>query len=291
MSQDAAGPGRLIDGRAIAARISEQTAGSAAALRDRGVVPALAIVVPTDDPGAAWYVRSLQRLAARVGVEGRVHQWPGPTSAGAVLSKLAELSADPAVHGIICQTPLPPGLTPAGAGAEIAVVKDVDGASPASLGGLAAGVPGAFAPATAAAVLEILAHEDIDPVGRPAVVVGRSTVVGKPAALLLLAASATVTVAHSRTRDLAAVCQGAEILVVAAGRPQLIGPDHVAPGAVVIDVGTNATADGGLTGDVDTAAVAPIAAAVTPVPGGVGPVTTAVAMRHTVRAAQDAAAG
>jgi methylenetetrahydrofolate dehydrogenase (NADP+)/methenyltetrahydrofolate cyclohydrolase len=282
---------RIIDGRAIAATISEQTARDAAALRDRGVAPVLAVVVPTDDPGAAWYVRSLQRLAARVGVECQVHQWPGPAIDPAdVLNKLTELSADPAVHGIIGQTPLPGGLTPAAAGARIAVAKDVDGANPASLGGLAAGVPGVFAPATAAAVMEILAAEHVDPDGRPAVVVGRSTVVGKPAALLLLAASATVTVCHSRTPNLAEVCRTAEILVVAAGRPGLIGPDHVAPGAVVIDVGTNATGDGGLTGDVDTAAVEPIAAAVTPVPGGVGPVTTAQLMRHTVRAALAATA-
>jgi methylenetetrahydrofolate dehydrogenase (NADP+)/methenyltetrahydrofolate cyclohydrolase len=281
-------PGRIIDGRVIAARITEQTATSAAALRDRGVVPTLAIVVPNDDPGAAWYVRSLQRLAARVGAGTQVHQRSGAASAADVLGKLTELSADPAVHGIICQAPLPDGLALAAAGARIAVAKDVDGANPASLGGLAAGLPGVFPPATAAAVMEILASERVDPEGRPAVVVGRSTVVGKPAALLLLAANATVTICHSRTRNLAAVCRSAEILVVAAGRPHLIGAEHVAPGAVVIDVGTNATEDGGLTGDVDTAAVAPIAAAVTPVPGGVGPVTTAQLMRHTARAALDA---
>ena len=278
-------PGRLIDGRAIAARVTDQAIGEVAALRDAGVTPVLAIVVANDDPGTAWYVRSLQRQAARIGVGCQVHR---AESADAVLSTLAGLSADPAVHGIIGQTPLPAGLTPARAGAAIAVAKDVDGANPASLGGVAAGLPEAFAPATAAAVMEILAHEGIDPVGRPAVVVGRSTVVGKPAALLLLAASATVTVAHSRTRDLAGVCRGAEILVVAAGRPRLIGPDHVAPGAVVIDVGTNPTEDGGLTGDVDTAAVQPVASAVTPVPGGVGPVTTAQLLWHTVRAAQAA---
>jgi methylenetetrahydrofolate dehydrogenase (NADP+)/methenyltetrahydrofolate cyclohydrolase len=278
-------PARIIDGRAIAAQISERTAESATALRDRGVTPVLAIVVPNDDPGAAWYVRSLQRLGARVGVECRVRQPSGRSSAADVLALLAELSADPTVHGVICPAPLPGGLAAAAAGAQIAVDKDVDGANPASLGGLAAGVPGVFAPATAAAVLEVLAHEHVDPAGRPAVVVGRSTVVGKPAALLLLAASATITVCHSRTRNLAEVCRTAEILVVAAGRPHLIGPDHVAPGAIVIDVGTNPIDGGGLTGDVDTAAVEPVAAAVTPVPGGVGPVTTAQRMRHTVRAA------
>lgn len=283
-------PARIIDGRAIATHISERTAGSAAALRDRGVTPVLAIVVPNDDPGAAWYVRSLRRLGDRVGVECQVHQAPGRATAADVLAQLAELSADPGVHGVICQAPLPDALAPAAAGAEIAVAKDVDGANPASLGGLAAGVPGVFAPATAAAVMEILAHEHVDPAGRPAVVVGRSTVAGKPAALLLLAASATVTVAHSRTRNLAEVCRTAEILVVAAGRAHLIGPDHVAPGAVVIDVGTNPADGGGLTGDVDTAAVALAAGAVTPVPGGVGPVTTAQLMRHTVRAALNATA-
>jgi methylenetetrahydrofolate dehydrogenase (NADP+)/methenyltetrahydrofolate cyclohydrolase len=281
--QGPAGQGRLIDGRAIAAGITGQTISEAAALRDRGIIPALAIVLPNDDPGTAWYVRSLQRQATRTGIECHVHR---ADSADGVLSTLAGLAADPAVHGIVCPAPLPAGLTPARAGTAIVVAKDVDGANPASLGGVATGQPGAFAPATAAAVLEILAREGIDPVGRPAVVVGRSTVVGKPAALLLLAASATVTVAHSRTRDLAGVCREAEILVVAAGRPHLIGAGHVSPGAVVIDVGTNATGDGGLTGDVDTAAVRPIAAAVTPVPGGVGPVTTAQLVRQTVWAAQ-----
>jgi len=278
-------PARIIDGRAIAAHISERATNSAAALRERGVTPALAIVVPNDDPGAAWYVRSLQRLGDRVGVDCQVHQAPGRTTAAGLLDQLTELSADPGVHGVICQAPLPDGLAPAAAGARIAVAKDVDGANPASLGGLAAGVPGVFAPATAAAVLEILGHEHVDPEGRPAVVVGRSTVAGKPAALLLLAASATVTICHSRTRNLAEVCRTAEILVVAAGRAHLIGADHVAPGAVVIDVGTNPAEGGGLTGDVDTAAVALVAGAVTPVPGGVGPVTTAQLMRHTVRAA------
>jgi methylenetetrahydrofolate dehydrogenase (NADP+)/methenyltetrahydrofolate cyclohydrolase len=245
----------------------------------------LVIVMPNDDAGARWYVRSLQRLAAKVGVECQVHQGAEPLGAADVLGKLSELSADPAVHGIICQAPLPQGLALAAAGSRIAVGKDVDGASLASLGGVAAGVPGVFAPATAAAVMEILGRERIPIAGRPAVVVGRSTVVGKPAALLLLAADATVTVCHSRTRNLAEVCRTAEILVVAAGRAKLIGPEHVAPGAVVIDVGTSATGDGGLIGDVDTEAVENIAAAVTPVPGGVGPVTTAQLMRHTVRAA------
>ena len=280
----------LIDGRAIAARITEQTASSAAALRERGVTPVLAVVVPNDDVGAAAYVRSLQRLAAKVGVDCQVHQRSEPPAVADVLGKLGELSADPAVHGIICQAPLPQGLALATAGSCITVSKDVDGANPASLGALAAGVPGVFAPATAAAVMEILKHERVPLVGRRAVVVGRSTIVGKPTALLLLAENATVTICHSRTQNLPEVCRDAEILVVAVGSPKLIGAAHVAPGAVVIDVGTNATEDGGLVGDVDTEAVEDTALAITPVPGGVGPVTTAQLMRQTVRAALGASA-
>jgi methylenetetrahydrofolate dehydrogenase (NADP+) / methenyltetrahydrofolate cyclohydrolase len=281
---------QLVDGRAIAAAIAEQTAAATAGLRAAGTVPGLAVLLPTEDPGAAWYVRSIERAAGRAGVSCQVHRLPGPAGPGEITGRLAGLSADPAVHGIICQTPLPPGSTLAVVGQAIDVAKDVDGANPASLGAVAAGLPGAFPPATAAAVLEILGREGVGLRGRRAVVVGRSIVVGKPAALLLLAGDATVTIAHSRTRDLAAVCREAEVLVVAAGRPGLIGPDHVAPGAVVIDVGTNPVPGGGLTGDVDTAAVTGIAGLLTPVPGGVGPVTTAMLIQHTVTAAEAAAA-
>ena len=193
------------------------------------------------------------------------------------------------MHGVVCQTPLPPGVTLSGVAAAIPASKDVDGANPASLGALAAGLPGIFAPATAAAVLTILRHERIPVSGRRAVVVGRSMVVGKPAALLLLAGHATVTVAHSRTQGLQAVCREADILVAAAGQPKLIGADHVRPGAVLIDVGTSPAEGGGLAGDVDATAVTGIASVLTPVPGGVGPVTTAVLMQHTLQAAARAA--
>ncbi len=281
---------QLVDGRAIAAGLAEQTAATAAGLAAVGTVPALAVLLPTGDPGAAWYVRSIERAATRAGVSVQVHRLAGLAGPDGISGRLAELSADPAVHGIICQTPLPPGSTLATVGQAIDVAKDVDGANPASLGRLASGLPGAFPPATAAAVLEILRYEGVALRGRRAVVVGRSTVVGKPAALLLLAEDATVTIGHSRTRELAAVCREAEVLVVAAGRAGLIGPDHVAPGAVVIDVGTNPAPGGGLAGDVDAAAVTGIAALLTPVPGGVGPVTTAVLIRHTVLAAAEAAA-
>ncbi|HEY7882717.1 MAG TPA: bifunctional 5,10-methylenetetrahydrofolate dehydrogenase/5,10-methenyltetrahydrofolate cyclohydrolase [Streptosporangiaceae bacterium] len=277
---------RRIDGRAIAARLRAQAAEVASALRERGVQPLLAVADPTaGDEGAAWYMRSISRAAEQTGIGCQIHPVDPAGRQEAVTSLLTRLSGDPAVHGIICQAPLPPGLTAAAAGACIAVAKDVDGANPASLGQLAAGLGGAFAPATAAAVIEILRAEGVPLEGRRAVVVGRSTVVGKPVALLLLAENATVTVCHSRTAGLAAVCREADVLVAAAGRPGLIGAAHVAPGAVVIDVGITATPGGVMAGDVDEAAVTPAAAALTPVPGGVGPVTTAQLLRQTAAAA------
>jgi len=272
---------RTIDGRALAARMGEEVTVRVEALRSRGVEPTLAVVVPTDDEATAWYVRSIARTAEKTGVACRIVNLDRPTGRE-VADRLAELGADPEVHGLICQTPLPDGVTLDQVGEHIPVAKDVDGANPASLGRLAAGLP-AFAPATARAVLEILLAEKVPLEGVPVTVVGRSTVVGKPAALLLLGQNATVTVAHSRTRDLAAVCRQADVLVAAVGRAHLIGPEHVKPGAVVIDVGTNPTPDGGLTGDVDPAVTA--ASALTPVPGGVGPVTTMLLLAQTVDAA------
>ncbi|HEY3507273.1 MAG TPA: bifunctional 5,10-methylenetetrahydrofolate dehydrogenase/5,10-methenyltetrahydrofolate cyclohydrolase [Actinocatenispora sp.] len=270
---------RSIDGRAIAAGIRAELSDRVAAAPVR---PCLAIVVPTDDEGTAWYVRQLRRTAEKLGIECRVVGPPVP--AGELVAELAALSADPGVHGVLCQTPLPAGLTPVDVGRAIDVAKDVDGANPLSAGLLAAGAT-AYPPATAAAVLAILRAEQVPLAGRHAVVVGRSTVVGRPAATLLLAEQATVTVCHSRTPDLAAFTRRADVLVAAVGRAGLVGADHVAPGAVVIDVGTNPTADGGLVGDVRTEEVAAVASAVTPVPGGVGPVTTAVLLSHVVTAA------
>jgi methylenetetrahydrofolate dehydrogenase (NADP+)/methenyltetrahydrofolate cyclohydrolase len=277
----------LIDGRAIAAAITRDVAARAAGLRARAVVPTLAVVVPTTDEAALWYVRSITRAADRTGVECRVLHLPQP-SGPELAATLRDLSADAAVHGVICQTPLPAGLSLSEVGGDIDPAKDVDGASPTSLGRLAAGRP-AFAPATAAAVLEILRHERTPLTGARGVVVGRSIVVGKPAALLLLAENATVTVCHSRTTGLAEICAGADVLVAAVGRAHFIGADFVKPGAVVIDVGTNPTPDGGLAGDVDADAVAGRAGRLTPVPGGVGPVTTALLLRHVVTAAETAA--
>ena len=273
---------RTIDGRAHAAAISAAVTSDVERLRGQGIVPRLAVVVATDDEATAWYVRNIGRAAKKIGVDCVVETMVGVDTAS-ITRRLAALSIDPDVHGIICQTPLPAGLSLAAAGAFIDPSKDVDGANPLSLGRLAAGLD-AYAPATAAAVMEIIRRENVPMRGTRAVVIGRSTVVGKPLAFLLIAADATVTVCHSRTVDLPAVAATADILVAAVGRPALVTADYIKPGAIVVDVGTNPTADGGLVGDVDPAGAAE-AAALTPVPGGVGPVTTAMLLRATVTAA------
>jgi methylenetetrahydrofolate dehydrogenase (NADP+)/methenyltetrahydrofolate cyclohydrolase len=272
----------LIDGRKIAAELGAELTDRVAAARAAGAVPTLVIVVATTDESTAWYVRSLLRTAEKLGIEARKVDLGPDASADSIRAALSQASRDPGVHGVICQTPLPGGLRLEDVACAIDPAVDVDGANPVSLGLLASGSAAAFPPATAAAVLEILAHEQVPLVGRRAVVIGRSNVVGKPAALMLLAQHATVTVCHSRTPDLAAVAREADVLVAAVGRAGLVTADFVKPGAVVIDVGTNATPDGGLVGDVDTAPVQQVAAAVTPVPGGVGPVTTMLLMSHVV---------
>jgi methylenetetrahydrofolate dehydrogenase (NADP+) / methenyltetrahydrofolate cyclohydrolase len=269
-----------LGGRELAAELRARTGESAAALTAAGTPPRLAIVVATADESSAWYVRSIAKAAAAVGIVCDIVS-PAAT-AEEIGTALRRLGEDDAVHGIILQTPLPAGVDVADLAAAIPPAKDVDGANPASLGRLAAGLP-AFPPATAEAVLALLDHHDVALAGRHAVVVGRSTVVGKPVAHLLVDRNATVTICHSRTSDLAAITRQADVLVAAVGRPGLITPEHVTPGTVVIDVGTNPTADGGLIGDVDPAVAEK--AALTPVPGGVGPVTTALLLEHTVRAA------
>lgn len=268
-----------LSGRQLAAGIRAQTAAAAKVLTDEGRQPRLAVVTATDDEASAWYVRSIANAAGRAGIACDVVR---TNSAEGIRATLAQLADDPEVHGVILQTPLPAEARLAELAAAIPVAKDVDGASPQSLGRLAAELP-SFASATAEAILALLDHHGIQVSGRRAVVVGRSVVAGKPAAHLLLGRDATVTIAHSRTVGLPAVTRQADILVVAAGRAGLIGPEHVRSGAVVIDVGTNAIAGGGLAGDVDPAVAA--IAALTPVPGGIGPVTTALLLRHVVQAA------
>jgi methylenetetrahydrofolate dehydrogenase (NADP+) / methenyltetrahydrofolate cyclohydrolase len=274
----------LLDGRELAGRLRARASEALAECAAAGITVRLAIVVATTDESAAWYVRSLRAAAARLGIECDSTELPPSVPGAEISAALGMLSADAQVHGIVLQAPLPAGLSLPGTASAIDPAKDVDGSSPLSLGRLLAGLP-AFAPATAQAVLELLDFHGVGLVGRRAVIVGRSVVVGKPVAQLLLARDATVTVCHSCTPDLAAVTREADVLVVAAGRPGLITAEHVRPGAIVIDVGTNTAADGSLTGDVDAASVGAVAGGLSPVPGGVGPVTTAQLLLNTVTAA------
>jgi methylenetetrahydrofolate dehydrogenase (NADP+)/methenyltetrahydrofolate cyclohydrolase len=269
-----------LTGRELATTIRAAAAARAAELTVAGRQPRLAVVTATDDEASAAYVRSIANAAGKEGIACDLLR---TTTAAGVSATLAQLADDPEVHGVMLQTPLPDGALLADLARAIPAGKDVDGASPESLGRVTAGLP-AFAPATAEAVLALLDSYQVELRGRHAVVVGRSVVVGKPVAHLLLDRHATVTISHSRTADLAAITRQADVLVVAAGRAGLIGPEHVSPGATVIDVGTNVTDAGQLAGDVDPA-VAGVATALSPVPGGIGPVTTALLLRHVVEAA------
>jgi methylenetetrahydrofolate dehydrogenase (NADP+) / methenyltetrahydrofolate cyclohydrolase len=275
---------RTLSGRDIAAQLRASAAESVSALAAGGVAVRLAIVTATQDESSAWYVRSISAAAGKAGLECEVVDLTAQAEPGQIEDALIRLSADDHVHGIILQTPLPPGARAEQLALSIDPAKDVDGANPVSLGRLTVGLT-AFAPATAQAVLQLLDFHGIELSGRRAVVVGRSAVVGKPLLQLLLRRDATVTVCHSRTRDLAAVTREADVLVAAVGRAGLVTAEYIRPGAVVVDVGTNPTADGGLTGDVDAGSVAAVAGALSPVPGGVGPVTTAQLLMNTANAA------
>ncbi|MFD6449380.1 bifunctional 5,10-methylenetetrahydrofolate dehydrogenase/5,10-methenyltetrahydrofolate cyclohydrolase [Nocardia sp. NPDC055165] len=274
-----------LTGKELAAAINADSKERAAALTAAGTAPTLALIVANDDPASAWYVNSLRKAAERLGIACERIDLGADASAETIRAELSARSADPATDAIMLQTPLPAGVNLDDVSSAIAATKDVDGVSPLSLGLLASGLDG-FVPATSEAVVELLKHHGIALQGRLVTVVGRSNIVGKPLAQLLLAENATVTVAHSRTADLAAVTTPADIVVAAAGRIGLVTGKHIGDGAVVIDVGTNESADGGIVGDVDAASVIGKAAALSPVPGGVGPVTTALLMRHVVVAAE-----
>jgi methylenetetrahydrofolate dehydrogenase (NADP+)/methenyltetrahydrofolate cyclohydrolase len=275
----------IIDGKAVAAQVRERVAGEVAELvEEHGVRPGLATVLVGDDPASQVYVRNKRRLSEEVGIESFDHDLPSDTSQLEVASLLHRLNEDEAVHGILLQLPVPPQIDGGKMTALIEPRKDVDGLTPVSAGLLMQGMPG-LVPATPRGIMELLRVAGAELEGARAVVVGRSNLVGKPVAQLLLAANATVTMCHSRTRDLAAVCREADVLVAAAGRPRLVTAEMVKPGAIVIDVGTNRT-DDGLAGDVDFDAVREKAAAITPVPGGVGPMTIAMLLSNTVQAAR-----
>jgi methylenetetrahydrofolate dehydrogenase (NADP+)/methenyltetrahydrofolate cyclohydrolase len=275
----------VIDGRAVAAVVRAEVArGVAAVTAQHGRPPGLATVLVGADPGSAVYVAAKQRACAEAGIEAFDHRLHEETPGKAVAQLLAELNADPAVSGVLLQLPVPGHLDGPALTGLIDPAKDVDGLTPVNAGLLSQGSPG-LRPCTPSGVLDLLASVDAQLEGAEAVVVGRSNLFGKPMAQLLLAANATVTVCHSRTRDLPGVCARADILIAAVGRPRMIRSDWVKPGAVVIDVGVNRL-DQGLVGDVDFAAVAEVARAITPVPGGVGPMTIACLLRNTLAAAR-----
>lgn len=276
-----------LTGKELAAAINADTKQRAAALADSGAAAKLALIVANADPASAWYVNSLRKAAERLGIACDAVDLGAEATADEIRAELSNRSADAATDAIMLQTPLPSGVTLDDVSSAIAATKDVDGVSPLSLGLLATGLEG-FVPATSEAVVELLKHHQIPLSGRHVAVVGRSNVVGKPLAQLLLAENATVTVCHSRTTDLPAVTSAADIVVAAAGRIGLVTGEHVREGAVVIDVGTNEAADGSIVGDVDADSVRGKAEGLSPVPGGVGPVTTALLMRHVVVAAEKA---
>jgi methylenetetrahydrofolate dehydrogenase (NADP+)/methenyltetrahydrofolate cyclohydrolase len=274
---------RVIDGKAVAAEVRERVRREVAGLPEP---PGLATVLVGDDPASATYVRMKREDSALVGIRSFHHEPGGDVSQEDLTELLLALNADERVHGILLQLPLPGHLDQGATTELIDPAKDVDGLTPVSAGLLSQGRAG-LVPCTPRGVMELLRHAGVELEGVHAVVVGRSQLVGKPLAALLLAANATVTHCHSRTRELAAVCREADVLVAAAGRSALITADMVRPGATVIDVGTNRT-DDGLVGDVDFEAVREVAGAITPVPGGVGPMTRAMLLANTVAAARAA---
>ncbi len=286
-----------IDGAAVAAKVHQETKDRASALALRGIQPGLAVVLVGDDPASRAYVRSKDKKAAELGFHSVKKELPAETSQADLLRIVADLNADPAIHGILVQSPPPKHIDEAEIVRAIDPAKDVDGFHPMNVAKLAMDDSTGFVPCTPLGCIRLLLDAGIDTAGRRAVVVGRSMIVGKPMALLLMrrgpGGDATVTVAHSRSRDLAAVTREADIVIAAVGRPRFLGTDHIREGAVVIDVGINRIEDPTspkgtrLVGDVDYDAVAERCAAITPVPGGVGPMTIALLMANTVTAAEN----
>jgi methylenetetrahydrofolate dehydrogenase (NADP+)/methenyltetrahydrofolate cyclohydrolase len=280
---------RIIDGKTLAAEVRRALGSRVAALAARGVRPGLAVVLVGDDPASRVYVRNKERACEQTGLASRHIALPAQVEQAELLDTIHRLNADAAVHGILVQLPLPRHLDPDRVVEAIAPHKDADGFHPMNTGALLAGRPG-FVPCTPAGIMVMLDHSGIELPGKRAVVVGRSNIVGKPMALLLLQRDATVTICHSKTRDLPGLTREADVLVAALGRAGAIGAEMVKPGACVIDVGINRLESGRLAGDVDTAAVADVAGWITPVPGGVGPMTVAMLLENCVRAAEQASA-
>jgi methylenetetrahydrofolate dehydrogenase (NADP+)/methenyltetrahydrofolate cyclohydrolase len=279
---------RLIDGKAIAQELRGELAIRVARLRGEGVVPSLAVVIVGEDPASQVYVRNKTFACEAIGMRSQTHKLSADTTQAQLIAFVERLNDDETVHGILVQMPLPAHLDKHAVIEAISPDKDVDGFHYLNVGKLAAGDP-AFHPCTPWGVMKILEHEGIAVEGAHAVVVGRSNIVGRPMVMMLLNEGATVTVCHSKTKDLGALTRQGDILIVAVGRPRMITGDMVKPGAVVIDVGVNRLPDGKLAGDVDFDSAARVASRITPVPGGVGPMTIAMLLANTVRSAERAA--
>ncbi|MHB8489729.1 MAG: bifunctional methylenetetrahydrofolate dehydrogenase/methenyltetrahydrofolate cyclohydrolase FolD [Candidatus Dormibacteria bacterium] len=276
----------IVDGRAVAAELREELAAEIVAMTaDGSRPPSLAVVLCGDDPASALYVRNKGRAAERAGVRFALHTPPAESTTGELADLVRRLDADDDIDGILVQLPLPAHIDAQAVTECVSQRKDADGFHPYNFGRLAEGHPGPVAPCTPLGCMELLRRSDLEIRGRRAVVIGRSTIVGRPIALLLTNADATVTICHSQTRDLPAVCREADILVAAIGRPGMVDSSYVKPGAFVIDVGTTPV-NGRVMGDVDRASVEPVAGWLTPVPGGVGPMTIAMLLRNTVSLAR-----
>ncbi|MDN7144598.1 bifunctional methylenetetrahydrofolate dehydrogenase/methenyltetrahydrofolate cyclohydrolase FolD [Liquorilactobacillus mali] len=275
----------ILDGRALSRKIRQQLKQRTARLRERGIIPALAVILVGTDSASQIYVRNKHRAAAEVGLATHDFKLPETTTEEELLALIAKLNVDPSIHGILVQLPLPPQIDSAKITAEIDPSKDVDGFHPLNVGQLFLNNPQSL-PCTPHGIMRLLAEHQIDVAGKHAVVVGRSNIVGRPIAALLLNADATVTVTHSKTANLRELTRQADILIVAIGRAEFIKAADVKPGVVVVDVGMNRNAAGKLVGDVDFTEVEPIAEAITPVPGGVGPMTIALLLEQTVKFAE-----
>ncbi len=275
----------ILDGKAVAATIRAEVAGGVADLEARSIPVRLDVVLVGDDPASATYVRMKQRDCDEVGIESRAHRFQADVAHGEIATLVDELNQNVGVSGFFIQLPLPPGLDALPLISAIDPSKDVDGLSPLSIGRLSIGLP-SLLPCTPHGVVQLLRRGGVEIAGREAVVVGRSNLVGKPLAQLLLRENATVTVCHSRTKDLAEVARRADLLVVAAGRREFVGAEYVKDGAVVVDVGIHGREGGGLVGDVRFEEVEPKASYITPVPGGVGPMTRAMLLYNTLQAAR-----
>ncbi|QGP94069.1 Bifunctional protein FolD protein [Neomoorella glycerini] len=278
-------PAQILDGKQIAAEVREEVKQEVARLKEQGITPGLAVVLVGDDPASQVYVRNKHRACEEVGIYSVVHRLPAETTQAQLLELITQLNNDPQIHGILVQLPLPGHIDEKTVIDTIALEKDVDGFSPANVGNLVIGDK-CFYPCTPHGCMVLLDKTGIDPKGKKAVVVGRSNIVGKPMAMMLLARHATVTICHSRTKDLAEECRQADILVAAVGKPEIITGDMIKEGAVVIDVGINRVGEKKLVGDVHFESAAQKAGWITPVPGGVGPMTIAMLLKNTVEAAR-----